>query len=183
MNGGTAKDFNQCFGPQFGWAAATAGTTPQGTASLYINTANPGSQSSWWPKSDSDQPVADATAPGPRGVLPAVPVRYPNGSAVGCSGTVDPYGPACSYVYGYVRAEQAVLYAQEQLGGAFSPTLRWWLDVETSNTWVGPAVSKGHANWSFPGRRISFRIASWLMRFKSSRCSTALSAGPTVFRD
>ncbi len=141
VNGGTAKDFNGCLGAQLAWARATAGTTPQGTASLYVNTANAGSQSSWWPKSDSDQPVADPTAPGPRGALPAGPVTYPNGSAVGCSAVVDPFGPACSYVYGYTRAEQAVEYAQETLGAAYSPTIRWWLDVETSNTWVGPTTS------------------------------------------
>jgi hypothetical protein len=141
VNGGTAKDFNPCLLPQFAWASRTAGTTPQGTASLYVNTANPGSLSSWWPRSDSDQPDVDPTAAGPQNALPATPVTYPRGGAPGCSPAVDPYGPACSYVYGYVRAEQAVEYAKETLGAGFSGTLRWWLDVETTNTWVGPTTA------------------------------------------
>ena len=139
VNGGTAKDFNPCLATQFAWASRTAGTTPQGTASLYVNTANPGAQSSWWPTSDSDQPDVDAA--GPQDALPAAPVTYPTGGAPGCSAAVDPYGPACSYVYGYVRAEQAVEYAKETLGTGYSGTLRWWLDVETSNTWAGPATA------------------------------------------
>jgi hypothetical protein len=141
VNGGTAKDFNSCLNRQFAWASSTAGTTPQGTASLYVNTANPGSQSSWWPTSDADQPAVDPTVAGPREPLPTDAVTYPHGGAPGCSGTVDPYGPACSYVYGYVRAEQAVEYAKETLGAGYSGTLRWWLDVETSNTWVGPTTA------------------------------------------
>lgn len=139
VNGGTAREFNPCLLPQFAWAAKTAGSSPQGTASLYVNTANPGPQSSWWPTSDADQPDIDPTVAGPQNVLPAAPVTYPHGGAPGCSPSVDPYGPACSYVYGYVRAEQAVEYAKETLGPGYSGTLRWWLDVETSNTWVGPA--------------------------------------------
>lgn len=141
VNGGTAKDFNPCLVPQFTWASRAAGTTPQGTASLYVNTANPGSQSSWWPTSDTAQPDVDPTVAGPQDPLPAAPVTYPDGGAPGCSPAVDPYGPACSYVYGYVRAEQAVEYAKETLGDEYSGTLRWWLDVETSNSWVGPARS------------------------------------------
>ena len=141
INGGTAKDFNSCLPTQFTWASKTAGTTPQGAASLYVNTANPGSQSSWWPTSDSAQPPVDPTAAGPRAPLPTAPVTYPHGAAPGCSPAVDPYGPACSYVYGYVRAEQAVEYAKETLGSGYSGTLRWWLDVETSNTWVGPTTA------------------------------------------
>ena len=141
VNGGTAKDFNACLLPQFAWASKTAGTTPQGTASLYVNTANPGAQSSWWPTSDSDRPAVDPTVTGPRNALPDTRATYPRGGAPGCSPTVDPYGPACSYVYGYVRAEQAVEYAKETLGADYSGTVRWWLDVETSNTWVGPTTA------------------------------------------
>ncbi|WP_297343369.1 hypothetical protein [Amnibacterium sp.] len=138
VNGGTARDFNPCLLPQFTWASKTAGSTPQGTASLYVNTANPGSQSSWWPASDADRPAIDTSAAGPRNALPAEPITYPGGAAPGCSPSVDPHGAACAYVYGYVRAEQAVEYAKETLGPAYSGGLRWWLDVETSNTWAGP---------------------------------------------
>jgi hypothetical protein len=141
VNGGTAKDFNPCLSSQFGWASRTAGTTPQGTASLYVNTANPGSQSSWWPASDADRPTVDTSAAGPRNALPTEPITYPGGGAPGCSRTTDPYGAACAYVYGYVRAEQAVEYAKEALGPAYSGGLRWWLDVETSNTWAGPTTA------------------------------------------
>jgi hypothetical protein len=141
VNGGTAKDFNPCLSAQFAWASRTAGITPQGTASLYVNTANPGSQSSWWPTSDADRPALDPAIAGPRNPLSTDPVTYPGGATPGCTSTADPYGAACAYVYGYVRAEQAVQYAKEQLGTASTGGLRWWLDVETSNTWAGPTTS------------------------------------------
>ncbi|MGN6744233.1 MAG: hypothetical protein ACTHJL_13205 [Amnibacterium sp.] len=141
VNGGTARDFNPCLATQFAWAQRTAGTTPQGNASLYINTANPGSQSSGWPTADTHLPALAPPAAGPRLPISTAPVTYPNGGAAGCSSTADPYGPACAYVYGYVRAEQAVQYAQEQLGSDAVATARWWLDTETSTTWAGGSAA------------------------------------------
>ena len=141
VNGGTAKDFNPCLAKQFAWATKTQGGTAQDRASLYINTANPAGQGSWWPASDSDRPAIDGTVPGPTAALSTAPVTYPNGRTVGCSPASDPYGPACSYVYGYVRAMQAVEYAKETLGTSYAGTLRWWLDTETSNTWAGSTTA------------------------------------------
>jgi hypothetical protein len=134
VNGGTAANFSPCLPTQYAWASSTAGTTPLGTASLYVNTADPAGQGSWWPKSDTDQPAIGAQ-PYPTGALPAGPVTYPDGTPAGC-GTAAAYGAQCAYVYGYVRAEQAVEWAEEQLGAGFDPkAVRWWLDAETSNTW------------------------------------------------
>ena len=141
VNGGTAKDFNPCLAKQFAWASATLGGTPQGRASLYINTANPAGQGSWWPTSDSDRPAIDPAVAGPTTSLSTAPVTYPNNGTVGCTASSDPYGPACSYVYGYVRAMQAIEYAKETLGGTSTGTLRWWLDTETSNTWAGSTTA------------------------------------------
>jgi hypothetical protein len=136
VNAGTAGNFNPCLATEYAWAQSTEGTTPQGTASLYVNTANPAGEGSWWPLSDTDQPAIGAQ-PYPTGALPSGPVTYPAGGAPGCGtpGTTQ-YGPECAYVYGYVRAEQAVEWAREKLGPSFDPTVvRWWLDAETSNTW------------------------------------------------
>ncbi|MDQ1530162.1 MAG: hypothetical protein QOE37_267 [Microbacteriaceae bacterium] len=133
-NGGTAGNFSPCLPAQYAWATSTSGTTPQGKAALYVNTANPAGQGSWWPTSDTDRPAV-GPQPYPTGALPAGPVTYPNGGTVGCSPALG-YGSTCAYVYGYVRAEQAVEWAKEQLGAGFDPkAVRWWLDVETANTW------------------------------------------------
>jgi hypothetical protein len=139
-NGGTAASFNPCLSTEVAWAQATSGTTPQPRLAFYVNTANPYGQGSWWPKSDSDRPPTGAS-PYPTGQLPAATVSYPSGKPVGCTttdGTVSgppSYNGACAYVYGYVRAEQAVEWVHEQVPRLDLRTYRWWLDVETTNTW------------------------------------------------
>lgn len=137
VNGGSAADFNGCLAAEAAWAASTSGTTAQPTTAFYINTANPGSLGSWWPTSDSSQPPAGAY-PAPVDPLPAAAVTYPDGTPAGCTTTAfgtPSYSRACAYVYGYVRAEQAVEWAVEQIDGFDPSAYRWWLDVETSNTW------------------------------------------------
>jgi len=42
-----------------------------------------------------------------------------------------------AYNYGFESAEWAVIYAQQQTGGASNNVGDWWLDVETENVWSG----------------------------------------------
>lgn len=139
-NGGTAGSFNPCLPAEIEWATATSGSTPQPRLAFYVNTANPAGEGAWWPTSDSARPDPGA-APYPTGALPVATVTYPGGAAVGCKtadGTQNgaaSYSSACAYVYGYVRAEQAVEWVHEKAPALNLSALRWWLDVETMNSW------------------------------------------------
>lgn len=123
VNGGLANNNNPCFAAQIEWAKTKTtgtGTHPtQPQVSLYVNTANPGHEGSWWPSSNVYKGV----------VVPAD--RY--GECVpefegATRGAVD---LECSYVYGYVRAyEDATIRGVTDPGSHF-----WWLDVETGNSW------------------------------------------------
>lgn len=112
LNGGTAKDPNACFAAEWSWAAGHLAIplSDQPTLSMYVNTGNPG---------DVMPPVA----------------TWPLGPVVG-----DPYGgcggaddAACSWAYGYNRAEMDVTSAQ--VASPDVTNLQWWLDVETVNSW------------------------------------------------
>lgn len=115
VNGGLANQTNSCLAPELAWAAASRGGTSQPKVQLYVNTANPGSKASVWPRSNT---------------IPGGPtVRNPYGT---CTGGFD---KPCSYVYGYTRA-----YEDATSRGVTSPSAyRWWLDVEiggpTGGTW------------------------------------------------
>ncbi|MCZ2819375.1 hypothetical protein O2V63_03415 [Modestobacter sp. VKM Ac-2977] len=121
VNGGIATTENRCLADQWEWADDSSGAVPaQPRAQLYVNTANPGEvreQVTTWPS---------------RGVN-----RYGV-----CDGGNS---AACSYEYGVERAENDVRIVLGTLGdldgdaAIDSPAdlvgLRWWLDVETMNTW------------------------------------------------
>jgi hypothetical protein len=51
------------------------------------------------------------------------------------------YDVGCAYDYGYLAAEQAVGFASSQGARAGS---RWWVDVETANTWGSASGAPGH---------------------------------------
>lgn len=143
VNGGTAASFSPCVADEVAWANATAGTTAQPKLAFYVNTANPYGQGSWWPTSDSSKPTPGA-APYPTGALPVATVTYPDGSSVGCTTTASGtprYDSICAYVYGFVRAEQAVEWTRESVPSIDPSSYRWWLDVETSNTWQPDTAS------------------------------------------
>ncbi|MCZ2818452.1 hypothetical protein [Modestobacter sp. VKM Ac-2984] len=124
VNGGIATTENRCLADQWEWANESSGAVPaQPRAQLYVNTANPGEvreQVTTWPRLGVN--------------------RYGV-----CDGDNS---AACSYEYGVDRAENDVRIVLDTLGDA-SPGagdiavesradlvgLRWWLDVETMNTW------------------------------------------------
>jgi hypothetical protein len=118
VNGGLANNNNPCFAKQIEWAKKnTTGHPTQPQISLYVNTANPGHEGSWWPSSN---------------VYEDVVVPKPYGECKAEEGEVEgPVNLPCSYVYGYVRAyEDATIRGVSDPGSYF-----WWLDVETGNSW------------------------------------------------
>jgi hypothetical protein len=112
VNDGLANTTNPCLAAEIAWAQNSSGATSQPKVSLYVNTANPGPGVADWPANNTDpvtgQPVAD-----------------PYGS---CGGGDD---QACAWQYGWNIAD---LDAQSR--GVPNPgSYRWWLDVETVNSW------------------------------------------------
>jgi hypothetical protein len=122
VNGGLANNNNPCFAQQIEWAKTkTTGTGDHPTqpqVSLYVNTANPGHEGSWWPSSNVYED--DVVVPSER--------YGPCESVGGGEGLVD---LPCSYVYGYVRAYQDAWERGVTDPGSYF----WWLDVETGNSW------------------------------------------------
>ena len=118
VTGGLANNTNPCLSEQLAWAATSTGVTEQPKVALYVNTANPGHEGSWWPSSNTYRDVEVAN---PYGTC------EPEGEG-GVEGPVD---LACSYMYGYAKA-----YDDATIRGVTDPdTYFWWLDVETGNSW------------------------------------------------
>jgi hypothetical protein len=140
VNGGLANDPNPCLGPygsggastsELYWAemASTGALASQPKAGLYVNTADPadtynGQVIADWPK--------DNTGGGsdPYGLCST------DSSGLGANST------ACAWQYGWNLAQQdaQVFFAPaaSALGGKVSTNpgdYRWWLDVETVNSW------------------------------------------------
>ncbi|SOC47269.1 hypothetical protein SAMN05660748_0723 [Blastococcus aggregatus] len=116
VNGGVATEANPCLAEQLEWAWASNGSVPeQPVAQLYLNTANPGQVRglvSTWPSTG----------------------ETPYGECDGENST------ACSWRYGWERARDSVTEvfqpaAREAEVDSLASSYRWWLDVETMNTW------------------------------------------------
>lgn len=106
VNGGLANTTNSCLATELAWAGSSTGGTNQPKVSLYVNTANPGDVIS----QVNDWPTSGSTPYGP------------------CSGGND---QACAYQYGWNMASD-----DAQIRGVSNPgSYKWWLDVETNNTW------------------------------------------------
>ena len=106
VNGGRVFSPNPCLPAQITWGGGAA-------AELYANTGNPGpALSSFWPNGQTSPRLCDAANPD----------------------TAD-----CAYDYGWNAAQHSFQTAQaaySSLGIATSPAAtRWWLDVETANSW------------------------------------------------
>src|SRR5579875_787749 len=114
VNGGLANDANACFGSELQWALAAPGLPDQPSASVYINTANPGPAPgvSDWPTSGTS----------------------PYGS---CDGS---WSTACSYIYGQARADYSYGLVSTT-NATVASTNPWWLDIETANSWATSATS------------------------------------------
>ena len=106
VNDGLANTTNPCFATELSWANVSVGGTGQDKAALYVNTANPGNLGvSDWPTSGTSS-------------------KYGT-----CIGGDD---QACAYQYGWNMAE---LDAQTRIGKNNPASFKWWLDVETDNSW------------------------------------------------
>lgn len=112
VNYGLANTTNPCLASQLAWAktAESLAGTAQPKVALYVNTANPGRQGSWWPTSN---------------IYDGVKVTNPYGNcALGSF-------KACSYMYGWAKASDDA----KRRGVRNPQSYLWWLDVETENTW------------------------------------------------
>lgn len=110
VNHGLANTTNPCLHQQLDWAGDAEGGTGQPRVALYVNTANPGLDGSWWPKTNE---------------YGGKVVANPYGD---CQGNED---AACAYMYGYAKA-----FDDAYLRTVTAPeTYLWWLDVETGNSW------------------------------------------------
>lgn len=121
VTGGLANNTNPCLAEQLTWAKSSSGNTTQPKVALYVNTANPGHEGSWWPSSN---------------IYPDVAVPNPYGACDSKGAAEGPVDLACSYMYGYAKAHD-----DATIRGVTDPgTYFWWLDVETENSWQTDAA-------------------------------------------
>jgi hypothetical protein len=113
VNEGLPNNTNPCLAAEIDWAQASSGGTRQPKASLYVNTADPGNHGvTDWPADNSD-PVFGNHVKDPYGM---------------CRGGNS---QACAWQYGWDMAEMDARTRGVQSPGSY----RWWLDVETANSW------------------------------------------------
>ncbi len=106
VNGGKAFSVNPCLAAEIAWGGGPS-------ASLYVNTGNPGpAKSTFWPRNQ----------------------LWPRTCDPANLDTAD-----CAYDYGWnaaVQSFQTAVDAYASLGITVTPAATaWWLDVETSNSW------------------------------------------------
>jgi hypothetical protein len=112
VDNGLANAFHPCLATEIAWAQTSSGTAKLPRTSLYVNTANPGNKVADWPVNNTD-PVTGSHIADPYGT---------------CSGRDN---RACAWQYGWDMADQ-----DARASGVTSPgSYRWWLDVETINSW------------------------------------------------
>jgi len=107
VSDGLAYGKNPCLAQQYAWAV----TAPPGAPgpAFYMNTGNPGTLAS------------------------RVDWYAPNGQ-MQCDTTHE---DGCAYNYGFNAARDAYGYASTNSSTTAAKTATWWLDVETSNSWLG----------------------------------------------
>lgn len=147
VNGGKATTTNTCLATQLKWAQSTqTSSSVQPKVQLYVNTANPYNdidayKVTTWPKNNDD----------PAGVSTLNNANPSQNNPYGaCSGTTTGNGYdnsyACSWQYGWNRSVEAVRYFKDTAatvsGLSVNPAdYKWWLDVETMNSWQAPSSS------------------------------------------
>jgi hypothetical protein len=135
VNGGLANNLNPCLGEltagkrstsELVWASGSSGSTKVPSVALYVNTADPGSAVADWPTTNID-PTGTNTDPTDGTTIDLY------GACTGADST------ACAWQYGWNRAVQDMVWlraAATQVGVANAASAyRWWLDVETGNSW------------------------------------------------
>lgn len=160
VNGGLGNTTNPCLDQELAWAAASPGASGQPAASLYVMAQDPGLLASWWPVSNQ---LKDGTAVTP-------PPQYGTcGSSEG--GVLGEESAACAYVYGYDMA------AEDLARGVADPAAhRWWIDVETTNTWaLAPAINSA----DIEGMVAAFQAAGAPVGIYSTPYQWLLIAGAT----
>ena len=106
VTGGRPFTPNPCLAREFVWALTSTSST-QPHVGLYMNTANPGPDSSAnWPKAGTMTPKA-------------------------CDGS---WSNECAYDYGWASAQDAYSRAVG-VSGDGAAQYEWWLDVESANSW------------------------------------------------
>lgn len=113
INRGMGRTDNPCRTDQLGFAATAPGTTHD-AVDVYVNTQNPTpTQAAAWPS-------RDVTFDGHR-------MRSPYGHCTGGK------SQACSWIYGAsIARDDVARFATTGFAGRVG---RWWLDVETANSW------------------------------------------------
>lgn len=131
VNDGLANNTNPCLAGELAWAQQSSGATSQPKVAVYVNTGNPsGANPSWWPTSNTFYDSPDGTDSN-SAFTGSSQVNVPVPSYGACAADND---AGCAYVYGWAKA-----YEDLNHRGVPSPeSMRWWLDVETSNSWETP---------------------------------------------
>jgi len=113
VNEGLANTTNPCLADEIAWAENSSGTTRQPKTSFFVNTANPGNlRVPDWPVNNDD-------------LVTGLAVHDPYGRCAGGNNA------ACAWQYGWnTAALDARTRGVPDPGG-----YRWWLDVETTNSW------------------------------------------------
>jgi hypothetical protein len=129
VNHGLANNYNSCLATEFGYAQSLTATTTQPVAQLYVNTGDPSDTVADWPYGSNGAGLGNYGVVSPTGSTP-----YGN-----CTGYAA--SPACAYVYGYdmVAGDTSTIVGDvadfEGATGESASAYRWWLDVETANSW------------------------------------------------
>jgi hypothetical protein len=164
VDDGIANRENPCFGPNGGGGAATselywgsrlAGGANQPSVALYVNTADPGN-------TYNGQPIADWPKPG--ATVPNLSNPYGRCGADSSRPSLGANSTACAWVYGadiasldagsgapltgtapssFLTSASNALRAQGASVSGAASSYRWWLDVETANTWQSSTADGG----------------------------------------
>lgn len=148
VNDGRPPTLDPCLGPdpttasystsELYWAVASStGATTQPRASLYVNTADPGDLYAGSPI--ADWPTSGTT---PAGICTTAAVKTSAGTQ-----TLGANTPACAWEYGFDKAAQDAAWLTTTTNAINSEappvsvpssvgSYPWWLDVETTNTWL-----------------------------------------------
>jgi hypothetical protein len=110
VDNGVATQANPCLATELAWAAGSPGTV-HSRVDVYVNTANPNRADA------SFAPTGDATKRGRKVTSPYGHCR-------------DETSRACSWVYGASLAWDDV-----ETSGVTGSVGRWWLDIESINSW------------------------------------------------